>query len=121
MHHLSQKVGTSFSLDFSGSTTEAHHYRNKVNLIVKSVALLNGNFHVKVPIFMLGYPQGIQCNFHIYLYSDDIFMKVLLSKCIQFNLFIELSIILIPRSLYRAITTIALIVSDRDIQAKTKI
>ena len=28
---------------------------------------------------------------------------------------------LIPRSHYRAITTIALIVSDRDIQAKTKI
>ena len=29
--------------------------------------------------------------------------------------------ILLPRSHYRAITTIALIVSDRDIQAKTKI
>ena len=29
--------------------------------------------------------------------------------------------LLIPRSHYRAITTIALIVSDRDIQAKTKI
>ena len=28
---------------------------------------------------------------------------------------------LIPRSHYRAITTIAIIVSDRDIQAKTKI
>ena len=28
---------------------------------------------------------------------------------------------LIPRSYYRAITTIAIIVSDRDIQAKTKI
>ena len=31
------------------------------------------------------------------------------------------SVKLIPRSHYRAITTIAIIVSDRDIQAKTKI
>ena len=69
---------------------------------------------VQLVIFITKHICGLKNCF--ILFSSSAKMSVIN----QFNFLLMVSL-LIPRSHYRAITTIALIVSDRDIQAKIKI
>ena len=69
-------------------------------------------------------PVGVNIKLYINTVKLEMFADINVCEFVILKVFalLKFAILgLIPRSHYRAITTIALIVSDRDIQAKTKI